>query len=349
MAFGDFLAVSPSQVLADEAEKRRLDLAAQQEAEQARQFQIKTQELAQERAAARESALASGQWEQQKFGLTQGLAEKKFGADQAWQAGTPGRDMALEAFKAGLKPDPVAQAIAIAQGTQPVKTQGAIDIATAESGLKPKDNYVDIGGGLQQNTVDGKISSTGAHEPPAPGVTWKIDEKNPAYQVSSLGKRELIPIPDETPEAKRQAEAKIRADEEAAKNQQNELALQRVQAQGLTVPEAATVGGVRYGKPAEDKATSTFATYTEAQQYILDNGLPAGVNGYLPRQLASGKWIITPSSLLNQTGQQQPTGGNSPLPANPAPAVKDKYTTGQTVKKNGVTYKYIGNNQWQKI
>ena len=102
--FGSELSISPAQVLAAEAEKKRRE----QEAEQ---FAAKMQDLAQARVAERERSLSSGMWEKQKWGAEQEWKERA--AAQTGEAAAfeqrkygeaPGREMAIEQFKAGLEP-----------------------------------------------------------------------------------------------------------------------------------------------------------------------------------------------------------------------------------------------------
>ncbi len=96
---------------------------------------------------------------------------------------------------------------------------------------------------------------------------------------------------------------------------------------------------------------ATFKSFAEAQQYIADN--QPGMMSYYPVQNANGTWKINPPFVAQYGVSGLQVGGPPPgatgQPPVAKPILKDKYTVGQTVKKNGLTYKYIGNNQWQKI
>lgn len=100
----------------------------------------------------------------------------------------------------------------------------------------------------------------------------------------------------------------------------------------------------KYAPPAPDKPaspTAAFDTYKEALQDIQDNGMV----GYYPYQLTNGKWVNRPNIAGQFTGGGNPSMPGVVSPVVPVKSAPDKYKVGQTYKG----YKYIGNNQWQKI
>jgi len=261
MAFGEFLAISPSQILAAEAEQKRRE----QEAEQ---FAIKMRELAQERAAKREADLAAGAWERQKWGVEQGWKGKA--AD--WQAGEPGRKEAFEVFKKGLEP------------TQAEK----ISLLMEEEGVRnaAKGVWLDQPDGSQINSISKEIRW------PNKPTTWETKSDNPLYQVSSGGKQELISTPTPEPEVwwedssrpgwqiSNRGGERVRQEtgEEQTARKLKELAGERAGISEIATTgglglESITGGGVTYKKPTPE---------------------PIIPEGFIPKRVTAGKTTYEP-------------------------------------------------------
>lgn len=187
-------------------------------------------------------------------------------------------------------------------------------------------------------------------------VGYAKSQVDPTYTEVTTADGSVMMVNSKDPSDVKPTGLKKAVSESATKEYDTELeantAAQKVISQGWRVVVVPTPSGkFKLNSPTPitpEKTTTSFATYQEALKDIQDNGMV----GYYPYQLSSGKWVNRPNIVGTFTG------GNPSLPSIPSapvgtpvakPILKDKFTVGQTYIKNGVTYKYIGNNQWQKI